>query len=142
MSPVVVLAAARAAGVNIRVISGRRLVAEPAAKLTDDLRAQIRGAKEAIVDLLLADAAPVLAEPPRRGRYAPEPPIPTVCSWCGEPVTTPPGTLPLARRTACGDLLHAECWAASTRPLGCHQPPTPDLDRLMRKAEQDKGGAA
>lgn len=142
MSAAEVLCAARAAGLSIRVISGRRLVAEPAAKLTDEPRALIRGAKEQIVDLLLADAAPELPEPPRRGRYVPEPPVPTVCSWCGSTVNTPPGTLPLARRTASGDLLHAACWTASTRLPNCRLPKTPDLDRLMRKVDRDRGGAA
>ena len=128
-----ILEAAATLGVGLRVISGYRLLAEPASRLTDELRAEIRARKPEIVDFLLAQAHPELPVPPKRGRYVPSPPIPTVCSWCRIPVTTPPGTLPLARRTACGDLLHAKCWAESTRDPGGHQPATPGLNAAIAR---------
>ena len=134
MTAAVILAEAATLGVALRVISGGRLVAEPASKLNGGLREAIRASKAEIVAHLLATAAPDLPKPPKRGRYVPSAPIPTVCSWCSQPVTTPPGTLPLARRTACGDLLHPACYAASTRDPGGHQPRTSGLDEAIRRA--------
>jgi hypothetical protein len=133
-----ILEAAAKLGVGFRVISGNRLVAEPASRLIDELRAEIRAHKTEIVDYLLEQAPTELPEPTKRGRYVPNAPTPTVCSWCAEPVTTPPGTLPLARRTASGDLLHAACWTASTRAPGGHQPKTPGLDAAIKRADAEK----
>lgn len=137
MNPADLVSHVRGLGVVLRA-DGELLRFRPAEKVTPALRAQLLAAKPDVLAYLAAETLPMLPEPPRRGRYVPSRPIPTVCSWCGEPVTTPPGTLPLARRTVCGDLLHAACWAASTRDSGGHQPETPGLDAAIKRADAEK----
>jgi hypothetical protein len=134
VTPAALLAEVQGLGVSLTTPDGKRLVATPKGKLPPDLRAELSAHKAEVVAYLAAESPLMLPEPPKRGRYVPSAPIPTVCSWCGEPVTAPPGTLPLARRTVCGDLLHAACYAASTRDPGGRQPRTPDLDEAIRRA--------
>jgi hypothetical protein len=62
------------------------------------------------------------------------------CAWCGNTV----GLLDadgrfvaaIARRTACGDLLHARCWTDSTRIPDVAQPLTPHLDAIIAAVER------
>lgn len=82
-------------------------------------------------------APPELTEGVPIGPYVPGAEF---CAWCGNAV----GLLDadgkfvaaIARRTGCGDLLHARCWTDSTRIPDVAQPLTPHLDAIIAAVER------
>ena len=115
MTAAVLISACHAAGVNL-VPNGELILLQPPGKLPVDLRAKIKAAKPEVLRLLRARAG--------------------LCSACGQPVTAPPGTIPFARRTQAGDLLHGRCWLMSYAAE-----PVPALARQDGPDDQPRGAA-
>jgi hypothetical protein len=92
VNPIAIISAIRARGVRL-IPDGSRILLDPGGKLPDHLRERFEGSLVEVMRLLRAEAR--------------------LCSACGEPITAPPGTIPFARKTEGGDLLHGPCWAKS-----------------------------
>jgi len=114
MSAQTLLSEALAAGLRLE-IEGANIAVTPASKLTAELRARLSAEKPALLALLRAPTGPYVADTRR-------------CASCGRSGFT-------AMVATRGVHVCRRCWRETTKIPDCHQPPTPDLDRAIARAD-------